>query len=221
MEHRILLTGFEAFEQEPLNPSWEAVRALEGWQCDAADGTAGVVVARELPCVFGAALEVLAQAITQLKPVLIICVGQAGGRSHMSVERVAINLDDARIADNRGAQPIDQPVHASGPAAYFSTLPIKRMVRAINAVGVPAAVSNSAGTFVCNHVFYGLMHQLAVNGSATRGGFIHIPYLPSQAVQHPGAASMALDSIIAGLRAALQAAIVPGDDIVESGGQLH
>ncbi|AIY43922.1 Pyrrolidone-carboxylate peptidase [Collimonas arenae] len=212
----ILLTGFEPFEQEPLNPSWEAVRALEGWQCQGAQ-----VVARQLPCVFGKALEVLDQMLTEFKPALVICVGQAGGRSQLSLERVAINVDDARIADNAGRQPIDQPIYNDGPAAYFSTLPIKSMVKAMRAAGIPAEVSQTAGTFVCNHVFYGLLHQLTQHTPAIRGGFIHIPYIPSQAARHPGQPSLALDTVIEGLRTAIQSAMTLQQDVVEGGGQLH
>ena len=212
----ILLTGFEPFEQEPLNPSWEAVRTLDGWQCGAA-----CVAARQLPCVFGKALQVLDQLIAELKPVLVICVGQAGGRSQISVERVAINVDDARIADNAGHQPIDQPIAGDGPAAYFSTLPIKGMVKAMRDAGVPAEVSQTAGTFVCNHVFYGLMHRLATQAPNVRGGFIHIPYIPSQAARHPGQPSLALETVVDGLRSALQSAMSLQKDVKEGGGQLH
>jgi len=216
LQRSILLTGFEPFEQEPLNPSWEAVRALDGWQCEGAS-----VTARQLPCVFGTALEVLGQLIDELNPVLVICVGQAGGRSQLSLERVAINVDDARIADNAGRQPVDQPIYSDGPAAYFSTLPIKGLVKAMRAAGVPAEVSQTAGTFVCNHVFYGLMHQLAAHAPKVRGGFIHIPYIPSQAARHPGQPSLALDTVIEGLRIALQSAMTLQQDVIEGGGQLH
>ncbi|WP_211442475.1 pyroglutamyl-peptidase I [Collimonas humicola] len=212
----ILLTGFEPFEQEPLNPSWEAVRALEGWQCEGAR-----VVARQLPCVFGTALQALDELLAEFKPMLVLCVGQAGGRSQLSLERIAINVDDARIADNAGRQPIDQPICGDGPAAYFSTLPIKGMVKAMRAAGAPAEVSQTAGTFVCNHVFYGLMHSLAQRAPAVRGGFLHIPYIPSQAARHPGQPSLALDTVIDGLRAALQSAMTLQQDVLEGGGQLH
>lgn len=216
MNNTILLTGFEPFEQEPLNPSWEVVRALDGWQAGAAR-----VVARRLPCAFGEALDVLHQLIDELRPAMVICVGQAGGRAQLTVERIAINVDDARIACNAGKQPIDQPVVAGGPAAYFSTLPLKGMVRAMRDAGVPAEVSQTAGTFVCNHVFYGLMHRLATEMPAVRGGFIHIPYIPSQAARHPGKPSVAVDTVLTGLRAALECALALERDVVEAGGQLH
>lgn len=214
MSKTILLTGFEPFGGESVNPSWEAVRRLDG------ETLAGAAVAaRRLPCVFGEALAVLREEMAALRPALIVAVGQAGGRPELSLERVAINVDDARIADNAGRRPIDRPVVPGGPAAYFSTLPIKAQAAALRAAGIPAAVSQSAGTFVCNHVFYGLMHALA--GTPARGGFIHIPYLPEQAAAHPGAASMSLETIVAGLRLALETALTATEDIVETGGATH
>ncbi|WP_208509948.1 pyroglutamyl-peptidase I [Variovorax paradoxus] len=219
----VLLTGFEPFGGEAINPSWEAVRALDGWK------HAGAVVhARQMPCVFGAAIESLAEAMDELKPRLVLCIGQAGGRAEVTPERVAINVDDGRIADNAGQQPVDVPVAPEGPAAYFSTLPIKAMVRDLRAAGVPASVSNTAGTFVCNHIFYGLMHQLAqraqqgVQGvQGARGGFIHIPYLPEQAANFPGAPSMALATLVEALRIAVRTALEVERDITETGGLLH
>ncbi|SCU73624.1 Pyrrolidone-carboxylate peptidase [Cupriavidus necator] len=213
----VLLTGFEPFENEPINPSWEAVRALDGERVGDA-----VIVARQLPCVFGAAIDTIGELVDVLRPALVIAVGQAGGRTEMSVERVAINVDDARIADNAGAQPIDTHIVAGGPAAYFATLPIKAMVRDMRAAGVPASVSQTAGTFVCNHVFYGLMHRLAQqpDGDA-RGGFIHIPYLPEQAARHPGQPSLAQETLVKGLRAAVATALSTRADVREQGGQLH
>jgi pyroglutamyl-peptidase len=213
----VLLTGFEPFEQEPINPSWEAVRALDGERVG--DAT---IVARQLPCVFGKAIDAMAALVAEVRPDVVIAVGQAGGRTEMSIERVAINVDDARIADNAGAQPIDVTIAPDGPAAYFSSLPIKAIVRDMRAAGVPAMVSQTAGTFVCNHVFYGLMHTLAQRGvAAARGGFIHIPYLPEQAARHPGAPSLALDTLIAGLRVAIATTLSTQADIREQGGQLH
>jgi pyroglutamyl-peptidase len=213
----VLLTGFEPFDKDALNPSWEAVRALEGWRCEGA-----LVHARRISCVFGAALRELDAAIDELQPQLVIGVGQAGGRSEITPERVAINVDDGRICDNAGCQPIDVPVVAGAPAAYFSTLPIKAMVRDLRAGGIPAAVSNSAGTFVCNHLFFGLMHRIVTRPVAAgmRGGFIHIPYLPEQAARFPGAPSMALDTVIAALRIAAATALVVREDVRETGGQL-
>ena len=213
----VLLTGFEPFDRETINPSWEAVRALDGWRLGGA-----VVHARRIPCVFGAALVALDAAIDELQPQLVLAVGQAGGRSEFTPERVAINVDDGRIGDNAGHQPIDQPVVAGAPAAYFSTLPIKAMVRDLRAAGVPAAVSNSAGTFVCNHLFFGLMHRAATRPvPGMRAGFIHVPYLPEQAARLPGQPSMALATLVAGLRVAVATALAVRQDIRETDGRLH
>ncbi len=217
----ILLTGFEPFDGEAVNPSWEAVRALDGWKCCAA-----VVRVRQLPCAFGVAIETLERGMAEVKPQCVLCVGQAGGRADISVERVAINFDDGRIVDNLGHQPIDAPVVFGAPAAYFSTLPIKAVVHDLLAAGIPASVSNTAGTFVCNHVFYGLMHRLAaqrdtgIDGRA-RGGFIHIPYLPAQAARFPGTPSMALQTMALALRIAVRTALTVREDVRESGGRLH
>lgn len=213
----VLLTGFEPFDRETVNPSWEAVRALDGW-CQGG----AVVHARRIPCVFGVALRALDAAIEELQPQLVVGVGQAGGRSELMPERVAINVDDGRIGDNAGHQPIDQPVVAGAPAAYFSTLPIKAMVRDLRAAGIPAAVSNSAGTFVCNHLFFGLMHRAATRPvPGMRAGFIHVPYLPEQAARLPGQPSMALATLVAGLRVAVATALAVREDIRETGGRLH
>jgi pyroglutamyl-peptidase len=146
-------------------------------------------------------------------------VGQAGGRTDLSLERVAINVDDARIADNRGAQPIDKPVVAGGPAAYFATLPVKAMLRDIKAAGLPASLSNTAGTFVCNHVMYGLLHRLA--GSEVRGGFLHIPYLPEQAARLGNVPSMSLESVTQGLKVMLHTALTVKDDCELGAGTTH
>ena len=215
--HRILLTGFEPFDKDSVNPSWEVARALNGELI-----AGGLVHALQLPCVFGVAMAALDEALAQLQPTLIISLGLAGGRSEITPERVAINIDDARIPDNAGHQPVDQPVVRDAPAAYFSTLPIKAMVRQLRDAGIPASVSNTAGTFVCNHVFYALMHRLSRRaGPGVRGGFIHIPALPQQAAQHPGMASMALDTQVQGIRAAIHTAMTVKQDLQENAGQLH
>ena len=213
MTRTVLLTGFEPFNKESINPAWEAVSALDGWQ-----GDGFRVVSRQLPCVFGAAGTVLLAAVESLDPVLVIAVGQAGGRVDLSVERVAINIDDAPIPDNAQRQLVDEAVVPGGPAAYFSTLPIKAIVAALRAAGLPASVSQTAGTFVCNHVFYSLMHHTA--GRALRAGFIHIPYLPEQAAAYPGAASMALGEAVRGLRIAIGTALFTAGDARTAGGAV-
>lgn len=214
---RILLTGFEPFDKDPINPSWEVARALDG-----AEIAGGSVHAVQLPCVFGDAMAVLDEALTRLQPTLVISLGLASGRSDITPERVAINIDDARIPDNAGKQPVDEAVVDKAPAAYFSTLPIKAMVRNLREAGIPAAVSNTAGTFVCNHVFYALMHRLAHRAApGVRGGFIHIPALPQQAAKMPGMASMALETQVKGMREAIRTAMTTKEDLRENAGQLH
>lgn len=210
----VLLTGFEPFNNATVNPAWEAVRTLDGWSEDGF-----VVHGRQLPCVFGESNRVLCAAIEELRPDVVIAVGQAGGRAELSVERVAINVDDAPIKDNSCRQLVDTAVVEGGPVGYFSTLPIKAIVRALRDAGLPASVSQTAGTFVCNHVFYGLMHH--VEGTGIRAGFIHIPYLPRQAAAFPGAPSMALDDMVEGLRVAVRVTAQGGADIVDAGGRTH
>lgn len=211
----VLITGFEPFDGEAVNPSWEVVSRLD----NAIIGGCRVV-ARQLPCVFGEALIELNAAIDSLSPTLVLSVGQAGGRTDISVERVAINVDDARIADNRGNQPVDTPIVANGPAAWFSSLPIKAIVSALREAGIPASVSQTAGTFVCNHVMYGLLHKLSGLPEA-KGGFIHIPYLPQQAAAHPGAPSMAAETVRQGLELAIATALQVENDIQVTGGATH
>jgi len=213
-EMTILLTGFEPFDGEAINPSWELARALDGQSIGDAR-----IVARRLPCVFGEALAALRQGLDATRPGLVLALGQAGGRSELSIERVAINVDDARIADNAGAQPVDEPVVAGAPAAYFSTLPIKAMVAGLRAAGYPAGVSQTAGTFVCNHVFYGLQH--ALQGSPVRSGFMHIPYLPEQAARLPHSPpSMSLSAMVDGVKLALALALDTEVDLRQGAGAL-
>lgn len=201
---KILLTGFEAFGGESLNPSWLAVKALHGRRM-----LGHVVVAAQLPTVFGTSLRRLEMLLQQHQPALVVCVGQAGGRGALSLERVAINVNDAPIPDNGGARPIDTPVVHGAPVAYFTSLPIKAMLAALHQEGIRAEVSQTAGTFVCNHVFYGLMRALATNPrlQRTRGGFVHVPWLPEQ-----GAPNMALDDIVRGLRVAVRRALLARED---------
>ena len=211
----VLITGFEPFGGEAVNPSWEVVRQLDGITI-----AGEPVVALQLPCVFGEALTVLNAALAAQQPRLTIAVGQAGGRVDITVERVAINVDDARIPDNKGQQPIDEPIVEGGPAAYFSSLPVKAIVAALREQGIPASVSQTAGTFVCNHVMYGLLD--ALQGKAgTKGGFIHIPYLPEQAAAHLGEASMAVGTVRAALETAIAVSLQQDGDVKAVGGATH
>ena len=209
---RILLCGFEPFGGEALNPSALVTRALHGRKL-----TGATVQGVELPCCFGQALQALDSALHEAQPTLVLVLGQAGGRCDFSVERVAINVDDARIADNAGRRPIDEAVVAGAPAAYFATLPIKAMVAALQAAGLPASVSQSAGTFVCNHVFFGLMHRLHTL-PGVRGGFMHLPLLPEQAARQPGQPSLPLATLVQGVEVALVAALAHAVDLRLSGG---
>ena len=210
----VLVTGFEPFGGEDVNPSWEVCERLP-----AAIGPSRIHVLR-VPTEFGRAVEVAAAAIERLEPALVILLGQAGGRACLSVERVAINVDDARIADNAGRQPVDEPVAPAGPAAYFATVPVKAMVAAMREAEVPAEVSNSAGTFVCNHLLYGVLHFLAASGRPARAGFIHVPWLESQAVTRPGEPAMALATMTRGVEAAIAAALDTAIDVKMAAGKL-
>jgi pyroglutamyl-peptidase len=210
----ILLTGFAPFGGEAVNPSWDAVARLDG---EILDGHR--IVARCLPVEFGAALDALHAAMQETSPDLVLSVGQAGGRAQLSLERIAINVDDARIPDNAGAAPIDAPIVADGPAAYFATLPIKAMLAALREAGIPVEVSQTAGTYVCNHVFYGLMH--ALRDTPVRGGFLHIPYAPEQAARTPGAPSLPVDTVVAALRIALRTALSTSTDQRLAAGAEH
>lgn len=209
----VLVTGFDPFGGDHVNPSWEAVRALDGQTIGGHR-----IVAAQLPTVFDRSLDVLRILLAAHRPVLTICTGQAAGRAALSLERIAINVNDARIADNALAQPIDTPVIAGGPAAYFSSLPIKAMLAALEARGLRAEVSQTAGTFVCNHVFYGLLHELATRAefAGVRGGLIHVPWLPQQ-----GQPSMAVDEIVEGLMVAIECALTTGADIHRQAGALN
>lgn len=212
----VLLTGFDPFGGDTVNPSWEAVSRLHD-EVIAGHRVVGV----QLPTSFARAPKVLRAAIRRHAPSLALCVGQAGGRAAISLERVAINIDDARIADNDGARPVDSPVVRRGPAAYFSTLPIKSMREALCAAGIPAEISQTAGTFVCNSVFYALMHRLATIRPSARGGFVHIPYLPEQAVSSAGTPSLPLETAVSALRIALATALPTRRDRRIAAGATH
>ena len=211
----VLVTGFDPFGGQTVNPSWLAVQALHG------STVAGHrIVGVEIPTVFGQSLQALRASLRQHRPTLVLGTGQAGGRTAISLERVAINVDDASIRDNAGNQPVDTPVVADGPAAYFTTLPVKAIVKALRLRGFPSGVSQTAGTFVCNHVFYGLMHQAV--GQPVKAGFIHVPFLPEQAADRPERPpSMALRDIVDALRIAVEVAVVTETDTQEAGGATH
>lgn len=210
----VLVTGFEPFGGESTNPSALAAKALDGRVLRERR-----LAARVLPCVFGEAIRALEKEIATLDPELVVCVGQAGGRHAITLERVAINVDDARIPDNAGAQPVDRPIVEGGPVAYWSTLPIKAIVQALTREKIPAEVSQTAGTFVCNHVFYALMH--ALDGKAARGGFVHLPFLPEQAARYGRAPSLPLDAMVRAIELVVETALDVEKDVRAAGGAEH
>jgi len=200
-----------------VNPAWEVVKQLGDLELSGAQ-----IVVRQLPCVFGKAIDALNAAIDDVLPEMVICVGQAGGRSDFSIERVAINVDDARIPDNEGNQPVDEVIVSDGPAAYFSSLPIKTIASGLRESGIPTSVSQTAGTYVCNHVMYGLMHRLAQPSChVVKGGFIHIPYLPEQAAQHPGSPSMSVHTVMNALELTIAIALHTEQDLRIAEGATH
>lgn len=207
----VLVTGFDPFGGSKVNPSWDAIHALNGREI-----AGHRIVGGELPTIFGASLRRLQELMEELQPRMVILTGQAGGRGAISLERVAINVNDARIADNAGAKPIDLPIVADGPAAYFTTLPIKAMLQELLGAGVRAEVSQTAGTFVCNQTFYGLMHLLAQpQWQGVRGGLVHVPWLPEQ-----GQPSMRVEEIVRGLELAIACALEVRQDIRKEAGAL-
>lgn len=192
----ILITAFEPFQQETINATMEALSLLPDSVCG------HTLIKRTIPVVFGKAVEAVTALVDDLRPETVICLGQASGRAEVTPERVAINVMDARIPDNAGKQPADAPIREDGPAAYFSTLPVKAMVQAMKEAGVPASLSNTAGTFVCNDLMYGLLDHLARTGRNIPAGFIHIPATPAQAVERP-TPSLAPETVAKGLAAAI------------------
>lgn len=214
---KILVAAFDPFGGEKINPALEAVKLL-------ADEIAGAeIVKLEIPTVFHKSAETLREKALEVKPDMILCVGQAGGRFAITPERVAINQDDARIPDNEDNQPIDVSIQEDGAPAYFATLPIKAMVEKIKAAGVPAAVSNSAGTFVCNHIMYQALYLAEKELDNIQAGFIHVPFIPEQVVDKPEKPAMSLEDIAKGLTAALEAMVEyhGKEDIKQIGGTTH
>lgn len=211
---KLLLTAFDPFDGADVNPALEAVKLV-------GDSVSGVeIIKLEVPTVFGKSIDTVVAALEREKPDAVLCIGQAGGRGELTPERVAINIDDARIPDNEGNRPIDTPIFADGAPAYFATLPIKAMTQKIREAGLPAGVSNTAGTFVCNHLMYGLLYTLEKRFPGTRGGFMHVPFIPSQTVGS-AAPSMRKEEIARGIEAAIAAIAEYRTDIRTCEGRTH
>lgn len=213
---KVLVTGFDPFGGDKVNPAYEAVKKMPS------EIAGAEIIKLEVPTVFGKSGQVVKEAIQEHQPEIVICVGQAGGRSAISFERVAINLAEARIADNEGNQPFDTPLEADGPAAYFTSLPIKAMTKNVHEHGLPAYISYTAGTFVCNDIMYRLLHLIETEFPTIRGGFIHVPFSPDQVIDRPvGTSAMSLDDIAASLTYAVEAAVNNKEDISGNAGTTH
>lgn len=212
---KILVTAFDPFGGESINPALEAVKLMK----DNIEGAE--IVKLEIPTVFRKSIDKTREAIEKENPDVVLCVGQAGGRFEVTPERVAINVDDARIPDNENNQPIDVPIYEDGKPAYFSTLPVKAMVEAIRSEGLPSSLSNSAGTFVCNHIMYGVLYTIDKMGKDIRAGFVHVPFIPHQVARRPAPApSMSMEDIARALEAAVSAIVKNEEDIVAVGGKI-
>ena len=214
---KILVTGFDPFGKDTINPSIEAVKRLP-------ENINGVEIMKlEIPTKCDESAILVQETIEQVKPDYVLHIGQAGGRREITPERVAINIDDASIRDNAGNQPIDQAIQKDGETAYFSSLPVKAMVQYMREEGIASSVSNTAGTFVCNHIMYQTLHFVSKTHPNIQAGFIHIPFLPEQVVNRPNIASMSLDEIVRGITAELKAMIdfSEQDDLQLIGGKIH
>lgn len=211
---KILVTGFDPFGEDKINPAIESVKKLP-------DEIKGVkIIKLEIPTVYMKSLEKIDEAIKEYNPDVILSIGQAGGRPDITVERVGINVDDYRIKDNEGNQPIDTKIYDDGENAYFSNLPIKAIVENIRKNNIPASISNTAGTFVCNHVLYGVQYLLDKKYPSKKSGFIHIPFLPEQVISRPNTPSMSISTIVKALTLALEAIIENDSDKKISGGTI-
>lgn len=209
---KILLTAFDPFGGDVVNPAQEAVEAVS-------DCVAGAEIVKcVVPTVFYKSVDVVYEAMKKEEPDVTLCIGQAGGRIGMTPERVGINLNDARIPDNEGKQPIDTPIFSDGAPAYFTSLPVKAMVQEMKAAGIPASVSYTAGTFVCNHLMYGVLYHIAREFPGMKGGFMHVPFLHEQVANRPNTPSLSKDDIVKGIEAAIKAIVEHSEDLEIAGG---
>ena len=213
---KILISAFDPFGGDLINPALEAVKLMK-------DEISGAqIVKLEVPTVFNKCIDKVVEAIHKEKPDVVLNIGQAGGRFDVTPERVAINVDDARIKDNEGKQPIDKPIYEDGEPAYFATLPVKAMVKEIKAAGLPSSLSNSAGTFVCNHLMYGTLYNVQKIDKNIKAGFIHVPFIPEQVVGRPAPApSMSIADIARALEAAVKAIVENEHDISTAEGKIE
>lgn len=212
---KLLLTAFDPFGGEKINPALEAVKLVKDKIGDVE------VVKQEVPTVFVKSVNTVKEAIEKEKPDVVLCIGQAGGRFDLTPEKVAINYDDARIKDNEGNQPLNQPIFEDGDTAYFSTLPVKAMVEEIKKAGIPASVSYTAGTFVCNHLMYGVLYTLNKYYPEIKGGFMHVPFITEQVMDKRNMPSLTLNQIVTGIEAAIKAIAENTEDIITVGGTIH
>ena len=212
---KILLTAFEPFGGDTVNPAQEAVALVR-------DEIAGASIVKVgVPVVFGKSVETMRAAMEAEKPDVVLCIGQAGGRFGLTPERVAINIDDARIPDNEGNQPLDSAIFEDGAPAYFTSLPVKAMVAAIREAGIPSSLSYTAGTYVCNHLMYGVLYHIAKSYPEMRGGFMHVPFLHEQIMNRPNTPSLSKEDIVRGIEAAIEAIVKNGQDASHVMGHTH
>lgn len=212
---KILLTAFEPFGGDTVNPAQEAVALVR-------DEIAGASIVKVgVPVVFGKSVETVRAAMEAEKPDVVLCIGQAGGRFGLTPERVAINIDDARIPDNEGNQPLDSAIFEDGAPAYFTSLPVKAMVAAIREAGIPSSLSYTAGTYVCNHLMYGVLYHIAKSYPEMRGGFMHVPFLHEQIMNRPNTPSLSKEDIVRGIEAAIEAIVKNGQDASHVMGHTH
>ena len=211
---KVLLTGFDPFGGEAVNPAQEAVQRVS-------DNINGAEVIKiTIPTVQTKSVKAIEEAIELYNPDIVISVGQAAGRYDITPERVAINIDDFRIKDNEGNQPTDKIIQEDGKSAYFSNLPVKAMVKHMNDNQIPATLSNTAGTFVCNHVMYGILYMIDKKYPNIKGGFIHIPYMTSQVIDKKNTPFKSLDEIVRGLELSIEACTLYNEDINAVGGEI-
>jgi len=211
---KILVTGFDPFGGEKINPAFEVIKRLNDSINDVE------VIKLQVPTAFYSSVKLTIEKLIEIKPDFILSIGQAGGRFDISVEKVAINLNDARIADNLGQQPIDSAIDKNGDTAYFSTLPVKAIVQAIRNENIPASLSYTAGTYVCNHLMYGVLNYIHKNNLNIKAGFIHIPYLLEQVVSKPSTAGMDIDTLVKAVHIAIETIISNKEDISNAEGTV-